>query len=313
MLEFVRIAAWVLGSAGICLTVGYYLGSSRKAGQASKESERERNVALQAMTEVLRAVEQLTHDVDDRNLEIRQVGRHVGGLQVAGDLENVRQTLLGQVANVLKSNQRLEHDLCHARCRMEEQSQELDRTRREALTDALSGVANRKAFDERFRLLMTDFYHKSKPFVLVLADLDHFKWINDTHGHPAGDLVLNEFGKLLKRATRERDFVARFGGDEFAVLLPNTVMEEGKMIADRILAATQQTNFAAGSDMELAALTASFGVTEAMADDTCETMLHRGDQALYRSKNSGRNQIQYQRSAGEMVECIADESQAASR
>ena len=219
------------------------------------------------------------------------VSQHVGDMKVSGELEMVQRTLLEQIAHVLESNQRLEDDLVVARSQMEEQAQELDRTRIEARTDVLSGALNRKAFDEKLHLLLTTFRRERKPFVLVLIDIDHFKRINDTHGHPAGDSVVANVGSFLKSSVRQGDYVARYGGDEFALLLPDTGLDVGKELLESIRVKGSQTNFDIGVRGEQAAVTFSVGVAAVGEGDTADTLILRADRGLYRSKQGGRNQV----------------------
>jgi diguanylate cyclase len=173
---------------------------------------------------------------------------------------------------------------------MEEQAEELDRTRREAHTDALSGVANRKAFDDKLKLLFGYHRRDGVSFALMLADLDRFKWINDTYGHQAGDRVISQLGRLLAQLVREGDFVARFGGDEFGVLLPHCDTETAVKVANRIRSETTRANFGVASS-EQTAITVSIGVALARPGDSCETLFKRADEALYASKKGGRNQV----------------------
>jgi diguanylate cyclase len=290
-----HISMWVLGSAVISLLAGYHIGKITRLNQQSDSAtKKEQKAALAALVELLKAVEDLTSNVGTRNSEIREVSRHVEDLHVTGELEELQQVLLGQIAHVLKSNQQLEDDLLDARCRMEEQAVELDRTRQEAHTDAVSGVNNRKAFDDKLRLLFGRWKRENEPFVLIMADLDHFKWINDTHGHAVGDRVLHEVGVLLKKCLREGDFVGRYGGDEFAVLLPHTDINIGKQVADRLHLEATRHNFGVGAKSEQAALTISFGLASVRQGDNSESLVQRADQALYKSKHCGRNQVQCQ-------------------
>ena len=128
--------------------------------------------------------------------------------------------------------------------------------------------------------------------MLLLADMDHFKWVNDTHGHQAGDNVLRQLGDLLRACVREGDLVSRYGGDEFAILLPRAELSIGFQVADRIRLESTRSNFGLGTDREEGAVTLSIGVAVAQGNDTPEAMIERADQALYNSKRGGRNQVQ---------------------
>jgi diguanylate cyclase len=206
-------------------------------------------------------------------------------------MREVQQTLLGEITSVLEANKQLEDDLTYARLRMEEQAQELDRTRREARTDALSGVANRKGFDEKLQMMLGAYKRQGKRCVLALADVDHFKWINDTHGHAAGDQVVTQVGKFLRDCLRGDDFVARFGGDEFALIFANVDLDAGAAVAERIRATVSKNNFGLRVGEEQAAVTFSIGVAAAWDGATADALLERADQALYKAKESGRNKV----------------------
>jgi diguanylate cyclase len=288
------VSTWVLSSVLIGVFVGYSLGKSKATQKERQEHDDQRQVALNSLVELLKSTEQLTSDVDTHNSQMQKVHRHVGDLKVSGEMEEIQQTLLCEIAAVVKSNQRLEDDLVVARARMEVQAEELDRTRLEARTDVLSGVYNRKAFDERLHLLLSTFRREQKPFVLVLADVDHFKRINDTHGHAAGDRVVTHVGAFLKESIRLGDYVARYGGDEFALLMPDTEGDAGRDLVERLRMRVSQEAFDIGLRGEQAAVTFSIGVASVCEGDTDETLLLRADRALYRSKQGGRNQVNYQ-------------------
>jgi diguanylate cyclase (GGDEF)-like protein len=149
-----------------------------------------------------------------------------------------------------------------------------------AYTDTLTGLPNRRAFEDRAARL-TDFAD-AKPLAVLMMDLDGFKPVNDSEGHEAGDRVLALIAKTIAGGLREGDFVARFGGDEFAALLPSTDMVEAEALAERLRARVQ----GAGSD---ASVTTSIGV--AMLKSDVRRALLQADLALYEAKNSGRNMV----------------------
>ena len=158
--------------------------------------------------------------------------------------------------------------------------------RRQAETDALTGVPNR-------RHLMTVAEHElaraqryGGALALFMVDIDHFKTINDTFGHQAGDHVLIEIASRLRRSLRGSDMVARWGGEEFVVLLRDCALPDALRLAEDIRAAIAELPFGA-----MGSLTVSVGVAEARASEDLTTWLERADQALYRAKRSGRNEV----------------------
>jgi diguanylate cyclase (GGDEF)-like protein len=148
-----------------------------------------------------------------------------------------------------------------------------------AMTDTLTRLPNRRAFRVRLREEMARARRTATPFVLSVMDVDHFKRFNDAHGHPQGDAFLKEAAVAWRNVLRPTDFLARLGGEEFAVLLVNCPAEEANTLINRLREATpmQQT---------LSAGTASFGY-----DDTSHTLYKRADEALYRAKRQGRNRV----------------------
>lgn len=146
-----------------------------------------------------------------------------------------------------------------------------------ALTDPLTGLANRRAWEEELRREVARARRKSQRLALVMLDLDHFKQLNDTKGHQAGDTVLAEAAASWRNAVRTTDFLARYGGDEFAMLLPDCPDEYGETVLERVLTAIPP-----GS-------TCSAGIAYWNGDETAESLLARADAALLQAKRSGRN------------------------
>jgi diguanylate cyclase (GGDEF)-like protein len=156
-------------------------------------------------------------------------------------------------------------------------------------TDKLSGLLNRRGFEEGRDEVMRRRSRNGLPVSLVLCDLDRFKGINDSYGHSVGDEVILTFAQLLKRVAAEHHVVGRVGGEEFAILLPGTNLAAARIMAEGIRMAYSAA-VVPGISPETS-LTASFGVAEASRGETAEDLFRRADHALYEAKSSGRNRV----------------------
>ncbi|MBP7062707.1 diguanylate cyclase [Ferrovibrio sp.] len=158
-----------------------------------------------------------------------------------------------------------------------------------ATVDALTRLTNRRRFMEQFAQMHALGARTGLPLAVVVFDIDHFKRINDSHGHAAGDCVLAEVAALAQSCCRSTDLVGRIGGEEFAILLPNTGIMGALMLAEKVRAAIAGAQI---SDGHVAIpVTASFGVAEARSDETHHDAMRRADTALYAAKQQGRNQV----------------------
>jgi diguanylate cyclase (GGDEF)-like protein len=164
-----------------------------------------------------------------------------------------------------------------------------------SLTDALTGVPNRRSFQDRLGDEFRRAQRYDDPLALVLLDLDHFKMINDTFGHPEGDAVLREVAGRLKHCTRETDFIARYGGEEFALLLPKTQLGGALTVAERV-----RSDLAALELTPKRQVTASLGISifPSEAITSAEALVRTADDALYEAKRAGRNKVALAPSAG---------------
>lgn len=164
-----------------------------------------------------------------------------------------------------------------------------------AHTDTLTQTYNRTAFDDSLMREMRLADRKSNPLSVIFFDIDHFKEINDNYGHEGGDVVLASAASCIKDALRASDIVFRYGGEEFVILLNDTPLEGAKIIAERIRESLENHTVAYG--MELVKITASLGISALRGNDTSEMLIRRADEAMYRAKAKGRNQVQIELSA----------------
>jgi len=160
-----------------------------------------------------------------------------------------------------------------------------------SLTDSLTRVPNRRAFDERLQAAYEHSRRYERSLSLVLLDIDHFKLINDQHGHDAGDHVLRTVADVIADNSRHSDFVARIGGEEFAVLLPETPLFEAMQFAEKLRCSIAVAPSATGR------VTASIGIANVPHSQiqTAADLFHAADQALYRAKANGRNRVEIER------------------
>lgn len=159
-----------------------------------------------------------------------------------------------------------------------------------AVTDGLTGLHNRRYLDSHVQTLFERAVARRKPLSMVIADIDHFKMVNDTHGHDAGDAVLREFARRLRQNVRGMDLACRYGGEEFVIVMPETLGATAETVARRIRAQIADTPFEFGG--RSLALTASFGVASMrMVGDSVAALLKRADTALYRAKHDGRDRV----------------------
>jgi two-component system cell cycle response regulator len=158
-----------------------------------------------------------------------------------------------------------------------------------AVTDGLTGIQNRRYFDDALKEYLAEFQRIDKPIGLMVLDLDHFKQINDSHGHKIGDDVLKAVAKCLKDLTRYHDVVARLGGEEFGVLVPNIDGDLLQKLAERIRRAVAALPIASGN-VRLT-ITTSVGLAVWDRHETAEKLVARADKMLYEAKRLGRNRV----------------------
>jgi len=161
-----------------------------------------------------------------------------------------------------------------------------------SMTDELTGIFNRRYFNQRYDREVQRAQRYERPLSVIMIDIDHFKTFNDKHGHLMGDRVLQGVATLLERSIRKSDILARFGGEEFVILLPEIDKERGRKVAEKLRRAIERADFPKGTTQPLGRITISLGLASFPEDSSrSPDLLERADRALYTAKTLGRNQV----------------------
>ena len=166
-----------------------------------------------------------------------------------------------------------------------------------ATLDALTGFYNRRQLEERIKQEVSGAKRQKRNLCTIMTDIDYFKNVNDTYGHAAGDLALKNVSSVIKHQLRDYDIAGRYGGEEFAIILPYTKIEEAQMVAQRLRRAVENTKIDISkvntdTDEKIIGVTISLGISEYKTGDNEKTLLQKADKALYKAKESGRNRAE---------------------
>lgn len=201
---------------------------------------------------------------------------------------------------LMAHTQQMQTDMARLQQRLADSQREIDqlrnevrRAREESLVDALTGLPNRRAFDHQLAACLAGASSGTAPRpCLLMMDLDHFKRINDTYGHPFGDQVLRAVAQVLQTLVREPALAARVGGEEFAVLLPDTALDQAQAMAERLRATVAASRVRRkGHDEPIERITLSLGVASWRRGDAAEAFIDHADRALYTAKAAGRDRV----------------------
>jgi diguanylate cyclase len=216
-------------------------------------------------------------------------------LDHAGPVPNLQALVNGilvETRAMQERARRLENELDQSSHQIEELRVDLAKAQRDANTDSLTGIANRKYFDYEFAAAAEEARLKNAPLSLLFADIDQFKRFNDTHGHQVGDQVLRLVAQVLTSSVKGRDLAARYGGEEFAVLLPQTELEGARHLAEQIRRTVACNNIRLKSNgRQLGHITLSVGCAEYAPQEALSDLIRRADEALYEAKRRGRNRV----------------------
>jgi diguanylate cyclase len=209
-----------------------------------------------------------------------------------GDFRKLIGEFMGETREMLEANRQLAQQLQNTNHELDELRIQLESARHEASTDALTGLANRKAFDTALLEQTSLASDTHSDLCLIMADIDHFKHFNDNHGHLIGDKLLRFVSNILKDSLKGQDLVARFGGEEFAILLPNTPLRGALAVAESLRARVQSQRLRrTDTQKPIGGVTLSLGIACFRNGESPDDIIARADSALYLSKRQGRNRV----------------------
>ena len=272
----------LLGPLLLCvgITIGLWLG--RRLSRVDAVA-----ISPEQVHGVLSQLAQWTSGVEDDVSRYRSVLNRVSREFDPAKPSHTDGEVVQLLDEIVSANEELQERLDSAENTLRTQACEIDAYMCEARTDTLTELPNRRAFDDELVRRLSEWNRNNIPLGMLLIDIDHFKLFNDRYGHQAGDFVLREVARTLQKSMRESHLVARFGGEEFAVVLPDVGVHAGCQAAERARRAIEQAHFSyEGQSLQV---TVSCGATRALVDESLSSLVKRTDQALYASKAAGRN------------------------
>lgn len=261
-------------------------------GDDALEAIEEAKLAIQGLLRIL--AENVSgfmqsHASYDSRLEGHKVA--IQKATTLASLEEIERRLLMEIEELRTQGRQYRQQLDEANAKIREQNEVIAQIQAEAWIDYLTKLPNRRAFEGRLNEELERGRRYSRVVSLIILDIDHFKKVNDTWGHPTGDKLLQMVALLLHKNVRVNDFVSRFGGEEFAVILPETSLNSARSVAEKLRLVVEQTGLQ--HDKESIKVTVSLGVGEAARrDETIEKLVAKVDAALYQAKQNGRNRVE---------------------
>jgi diguanylate cyclase len=247
---------------------------------------------LDEINQVMAMVDAAAGSASSYGESLADAKSQLGSVKDRDGVRAIVESLVQSASEMQRNNATLEARLSASKQEISQLQENLELVRTESLTDPLTGLSNRKFFDQSLDQLITGATEHSEPLSLVMTDIDHFKVFNDTWGHLTGDQVLRLVAMSMKQNVKGQDIAARYGGEEFAVILPNTVLRSALTVADHIRRAVMSKELLKRSTgQNLGRVTISLGVAQLRRTDSAQSLIARADACLYAAKRNGRNRV----------------------
>lgn len=256
--------------------------------------------------QILRIIEETVGNSTALGASVREASESLSSQSTPGDVLKAVEAIVTASRKMEERSAELEDHLQATKRELNELQDNLAKAHTEARTDGLTGLNNRKAFDEAIEREMAGARTSGKPLCLIVGDIDHFKKFNDTFGHRTGDQVLRLVASCLKNGAAEGHIAARYGGEEFAVIMPATDLATAEVIANRIRETVMARELVKRSTGEsLGRVTMSMGIGLFRPDDAAASLIERADQCLYQAKHAGRNRVIAEDAGAAMPKALA--------
>ena len=246
----------------------------------------------QALRTILKEVTELTGQTEEYESFVSRSVNLLPEEASIHEIKNVVGEIIDKTKTLGRFGKSIQHKLKETTEALEELKRDFEQVKTEVFEDFLTGIPNRKAFDTRLTLCIGEAMSDHRDLSLLLIDIDNFKRFNDEFGHLVGDEVLKFVARKIRDIIKGRDFLARFGGEEFAVILPQTPLAGAAAVAESIrsfFAATPLRAVTAAKELGIVAV--SVGVARYRPGESLEELIHRSDQALYAAKKTGKNRV----------------------
>jgi diguanylate cyclase len=243
---------------------------------------------------VLQIIQQGVSNSDQYQASLTETGNQIPISASGADIAGLVARLVDENKRMVETTQELSQGLNESQKQLETLHQELEEVQNLSLRDPLTGLHNRRSFDKKLDEEIELALKSGEKLCLAVADIDLFKKVNDTHGHQVGDAVLKMFSSLMVKNIKGRDMAARIGGEEFAIILPNTQIISAYNLLVKIKSELKASELDVGNGKQLSCVTASFGVARFEAGMTARGLIEKADKYMYEAKNSGRDKVKAQ-------------------